>query len=205
MVSNCNASRKLLHCKLLGINGVIDYLKKELRKVRSSPVTELTLNDIITDVANNFLNRTGARLLATTFQRWQQVLTTHHNASAYAIKYDEAHLQSRMLLAWRLKLHDRLQMAKVARWANRYFVTRNAWRVWIRALEERRRERKLREFEVAKLRKFFGGMSLAPPGFFRDELFFLSLEKSDKPGSIPQAMRNYSTRAYREGSETSKC
>jgi len=191
---NCNGSRKLLLCKLLGRNGIIDYLKKELRKVWSSPVTELTLNNIITDVANNFLNRTDARLVASTFQRWQQVLTTHHNASAYAIKYDEAHLQSRMLLAWRLKLHNHLQMAKVARWANRYFVTRNAWRAWIRSLEERRRERKLREFEVAKLRKAFGGMSPAP-GFFRDELFF-SLEVSDKPDTISPTMRNYSTGTY---------
>jgi protein SFI1 len=119
----------------------------------------LLLNNIITDVANNFLNQTNTRLLATTFQRWQQVLTTHQNASAYAIKYDEAHLQSRVLLAWRLELHDHLQMAKVARWANRYFVTRNAWRVWVSALEERRRERKLRDFEVAKLRKVYDGMS----------------------------------------------
>ena len=159
MVSNCIASRKLLHCKLLGRNGFIDYPRKELRKVWSSQAMQFTLNDIITEVANNFLNRTDTRLLATTFQRWQQVLTTYQNASAYAIKYDEAHLQSKMLLAWRLKLHDHLQMAKVARWANRYFVTRNAWRIWMRALEERRTERKLRDFQVAKLRKVFHGLS----------------------------------------------
>jgi protein SFI1 len=136
-------------------------------------------------VADKFLNRTSTRLLATTFQRWQQVFTSHQNALAYATTYDQAHLQSRMLLAWRMKLHDRLRLAKVARWANRYFVTRSALRVWIGALEDKRRERKLRDFEVAKLRKVFDGISFVPnlPG---DELnFFQSLEMSDKPSTIP--------------------
>lgn len=148
---------------MLGKNGLIDYQKKEPKKVSFSQLQpKSTLNNVITDVANNFLNRINARLLATTFQRWQQVLTTHQNASEYAIQYDEAHLQSRTLLAWRLKLHDRLQMAKVARWANKYFVTRNALHTWISILEDRRKVRKLREFEVAKMGKIFDSGSCCP-------------------------------------------
>ena len=152
---------------------------------------KFTLDNIIADVANNFLNRINVRLVATTFQRWQQVLITHQNASEYAVKYDEAHLQSRSLLAWRLKLHDRLQMAKVARWANKYFVIRNALHAWIKFLEDRRRERKLREFEVAKMKKVFDSRSFGP-NFSGDDLkVFLSLEKSDMPGAIPQTIRSH--------------
>ena len=143
---------------MLGRNRLINCLRKELRKVCSFLIIQLSPNNTVTDVANNFLNQTNTRLLAVTFQRWQQVLTTHQNASGYAIKYDEAHLQSRMLLAWRLKLHDHLQMTKVACWANKYFVTRDALRVWTNSLEGRRRVRKLQDFEISKLRKAFNGI-----------------------------------------------
>lgn len=176
MVSNYDVSRSLQLCKMLGTSGFIDFLKKEPRKVWSFQVVRLTPNDVILEVADNFFNRTNARLVATAFQRWQQVLITHQNASGYALKYDEAHLQSRMLLAWRMKLHDHLQMTKVARWANRYFVTRNAWRVWVNTLEERRRERKLRDFEITKLRKVYDGM-LCVLYFFVDKLSFFKAWK----------------------------
>lgn len=75
-----------------------------------------------------------------------------------------------------MKLHDRLRLAKVARWANRYFMTRSALRVWIGVLEDKRRERKLRDFEVAKLRKVFDGISFVPnlPG---NELNFFKVWK----------------------------
>ena len=108
-------------------------------------------------MANTFLNRTNSRLVAAACQRWKEVLATHRNATAYANSYDEAHLQARTLRAWRMQLHSILQTKKLARWAHRYFVTRNAWRTWINAVQEHKRQQKLRQFEAATLRNIFLG------------------------------------------------
>ena len=108
-------------------------------------------------MANTFLDRTNSRLAAAVCERWKEVLATHRNAAAYANSYDEAHLQARILRAWRMQLHNSLQARKVARWAHRYFVTRNAWKTWINAVQEHKRQQKLRLFEIARLRNIFEG------------------------------------------------
>ncbi|KAJ3505555.1 hypothetical protein NLJ89_g7354 [Agrocybe chaxingu] len=107
------------------------------------------------EVSKTFLNRINSRVVASAFMRWREVQTTHRNALAYAVKYDETHLQARALLLWRIRLGDNIQSAKVARWAHRYFATRKAWQLWIQAAEEKRRQRRLLEFNKSKLRTLF--------------------------------------------------
>ncbi|CAA7271758.1 unnamed protein product [Cyclocybe aegerita] len=107
------------------------------------------------EVSKTFLNRINSRVVASAFMRWREVQTTHRNALAYAVKYDETHLQARALLLWRIRLADNIQSAKVARWAHRYFATRKAWQLWIQAAEEKRRQRRLQEFNRSKLRTLF--------------------------------------------------
>ncbi len=60
-------------------------------------------------------------------------------------------------MLWRLRLRDSHQSAKVARWANRFFATRKAWKVWVTAIEERKRQDKLKQWDIAKLRKIIDG------------------------------------------------
>ncbi|KAF9532236.1 Sfi1 spindle body protein-domain-containing protein [Crepidotus variabilis] len=107
------------------------------------------------DVAQTFFKRGNIRLTTNILQRWRQVQTTHRNAAAYAVKYDEAHVQARVILAWRMRLHGNLQSLKVARWAHRYFATRRAWQLWLQALDEQKKQQKLRAFESSKVRIFF--------------------------------------------------
>lgn len=56
-----------------------------------------------------------------------------------------------------MRLHSKLQTAKVARLAHRFVIMRGAWQTWINAVEERKKKRKLREFEVVRMRKIFIG------------------------------------------------
>ncbi|KAF8959025.1 hypothetical protein BDZ97DRAFT_1923172 [Flammula alnicola] len=105
------------------------------------------------DLAQNFFNRTNTRLAANALVRWHQILSTHQNAYNYAVKYDETQLRAKVLLLWRLRLRDSLQSVKVARWADRFFATRRAWRVWIAAMEEKKRKERLKRWNVARARK----------------------------------------------------
>ena len=104
-----------------------------------------------------FSNRTNSRLISGTLVRWREVISTHQNAYNYAIMYNETHLQARMLLLWRLRLRDALQSAKVARWANKFFATRRSWNLWLAAVDERKRQERLKLWVDAKLRKLFNG------------------------------------------------
>ncbi|KJA20236.1 hypothetical protein HYPSUDRAFT_1092898 [Hypholoma sublateritium FD-334 SS-4] len=104
-------------------------------------------------LSNKFLQQIDARLAASALTRWRQVLTTHRNAHQYAVDFNATHLRSRALLLWRLRLRDSHQSAKVARWANRFFATRKAWKVWLTAMEEGKRQEKLRQWDISKSRK----------------------------------------------------
>ena len=57
-----------------------------------------------------------------------------------------------------MRLHSQLQTAKVARLAHRFVIMRGAWQLWINAVEERKKKRKLRKFEIVIMRKIFIGM-----------------------------------------------
>lgn len=93
------------------------------------------------------------RIAAETLVKWQRTLSSHRNAHQYAISYHDGRLCARVLLLWRLRLRDSNQSAKVAQWADRYFETRRAWRAWVTALENKRRKKRLEQWEVAQAAK----------------------------------------------------
>lgn len=74
------------------------------------------------------------------------------------MEFHATHLRAKMLFLWRLRLRDVYQSAKVARWANRFFETRRAWKIWIAAMEERKRQERLKQWNISRVRKVFDGM-----------------------------------------------
>lgn len=81
----------------------------------------------------------------------------HRNAEAFAIQYHSTQLGYQMLLTWRIQLRDKLKMMKKARMAEKFLAARRAWRVWKGRLDEKRREKKLKEFEKQRVQKYFEG------------------------------------------------
>ena len=90
-------------------------------------------------------------------QRWYQVLRTHQNATAFAVNYDQAQLRAKALLLWRLQFRSALQSLKVARWADRFFATRRAWRLWLEKMDERKRLERLEAWNIERVRRAFNG------------------------------------------------
>lgn len=60
-----------------------------------------------------------------------------------------------MLLTWRLNLRLKLKMVKQGKLAERFFVSRRTWKVWTARLEEKRREKRLKDLEQQGMRKYF--------------------------------------------------
>ncbi|THG95070.1 hypothetical protein EW026_g6516 [Hermanssonia centrifuga] len=86
--------------------------------------------------------------------RWQQVYKTHRNAQAFADHYHSAQLRYKMLLVWRLQLRAKLKQVKQGKVAEKFFVLRTGWKKWADKIIERKRERKLKEFEAKVLRRY---------------------------------------------------
>ncbi|OCH95505.1 hypothetical protein OBBRIDRAFT_816423 [Obba rivulosa] len=105
--------------------------------------------------ALSFSMRPSSSLASDTLKRWHQVYTSHHNAQAFAIQYQSAQLQFKMLLAWRQQLRAKRRMLKQAKIAQKFFIMRNYWQKWALQLEERRRKKKLQEFERRVVKKYF--------------------------------------------------
>ena len=112
---------------------------------------------VILDGALNFVARSDSRLASKMVQRWYQVLGTHQNAAIFAVNYDEARLRAKILLLWRLRFRSNLQSLKVARWADRFFATRRAWRLWLEKMDERKRLDRFKAWNVARVRRAFNG------------------------------------------------
>ena len=102
----------------------------------------------ITDRAIAFSIRGSSALATTALRRWHQVYTTHQNAQAFAVRYSNTQLAYRMLFLWRLRLRAQAKQARQARHAEKFFVTRSAWRKWAEKVKERKREKKVKEFEA---------------------------------------------------------
>ena len=120
-------------------------------------------NSTLADLALAFSTRSGAHLSSTVLQKWHQVHSSHRNALAFAVHYNSAQLQFKMLLTWRLELRAKLKLVKQGRMAEKFFIYRRAWKMWVLKLEEKAREKKLRELERRKMMKYYLGMSHAVP------------------------------------------
>ncbi|KAG6879521.1 hypothetical protein C0992_001854 [Termitomyces sp. T32_za158] len=74
-------------------------------------------------------------------QRLQQQSHNHNLASA--------------ILVWRMKLREKLKMARLAKMAVNFFATRRAWKTWHDAMNQRATERRLVELDERRIRKVF--------------------------------------------------
>lgn len=130
--------------------------QKQLEGQWFNPRRSLDLKPSV-DLALAFSTRSEAYAASFALQTWRQVRSSHRNALTFAIQYHSAQLQYNMLLTWRLQLRSKLKLVKQGRIALRFFIARRAWGLWRENLESKRREKKLKEWEVQKLRKFYNG------------------------------------------------
>jgi protein SFI1 len=101
--------------------------------------------------------RSNAYTASFALQTWRQVHASHRNALSFAVHYDSAQLRFKMLLAWRLQLRSKLKMVKQGRMAEKFLISRRAWKIWTHKLEEKQRQKKLQDLERRKMRKYFVG------------------------------------------------
>jgi hypothetical protein len=90
---------------------------------------------------------------------WKRVHRTRQNALQLATQYHAVQMQQRAVLSWRIKLRQHHKLAKQARIAERYLVTRAAWGKWRQLVAEKSRQRKMQVFERDKARKAFESKS----------------------------------------------
>ncbi|TBU50663.1 hypothetical protein BD309DRAFT_944429 [Dichomitus squalens] len=107
------------------------------------------------ELAQLFRTRSVSLHAGMALQRWRRVHQSHQNALSYAVHFDRMHLQYKMMLAWRLKLRTRLRMVKQAKIARKYLLLRRCLHMWTAKVEEKRREKKLKEFELRATKKTF--------------------------------------------------
>ena len=75
------------------------------------------------------------------------------------MQYANAQLQFRILFKWRIQLRAHLKHFRQAKYADKLFVMRRAWRVWVVRAEEHGREKRLKEWNRGRAGKLFTGMS----------------------------------------------
>ncbi|KAF8268883.1 hypothetical protein EI94DRAFT_1799925 [Lactarius quietus] len=85
------------------------------------------------------------------------LLSVPKGAQAFAVQYANAQLQFRILFRWRVQLRAHLKHFRQAKYADKLFVMRRAWRMWVVRAESHGREKRLKEWNNARARKIFTG------------------------------------------------
>jgi protein SFI1 len=80
-------------------------------------------------------------------------------AHAFAVQYARVQLQFRLLFRWRVQLRVHLKLFRQAKIADKYFVMRRAWRIWMDKAQGRRREKRLKELNNGRVGRLFSGTS----------------------------------------------
>jgi protein SFI1 len=109
--------------------------------------------------ALSFAQRCQIHVTSSALQVWHKRLATQQGANAFALQYANAQLQFRFLYRWRVQLRVHLKRFRQARIADKFFVVRRAWRIWVDKVEVRGREKRLRECNKEKARKLIAGTS----------------------------------------------
>lgn len=129
----------------------------------------------------SFSLRANSNTTVVAFRSWHEVHVTHRNAHSFAVDYHSAQLRYALLLSWRLKLRDKLNLTKMARRADSYFAARRAYKLWCSAFESRTREKALKDLERRQVVKIFRSML--------DSVVWLSVSYVDNRVVKPGAMR----------------
>jgi protein SFI1 len=104
-----------------------------------------------------FSLRSNSNVLALAFRNWHEAHVTHQNANYFAVNYHSVQLRYAMLLSWRIKLRDKLNLIKMARRADSFFAVRRAYKIWRGAFGSRVREKILRDVQQRQVMKIFNG------------------------------------------------
>ena len=107
------------------------------------------------DKALAFSVRANSSVVISTMQKWQRVLSTHRNASLFAVQYRSAQLRFKALLQWRITLRKKLKMVRKSREADKYLHIRRAWKLWVDKLADARRQKALQVWERRKAQAVF--------------------------------------------------
>lgn len=118
----------------------------------------LSIYCIFSDLAVSFSLRANSHTTVLAFRSWHKVHVTHQNANSFAVEHHSALLRYTMLLSWRLKLRDKINLTKMARRADSYFAARRAYKIWREAFESRVREKTLKNLEQRQVARIFQSM-----------------------------------------------
>ena len=111
------------------------------------------------DAALSFAQRCQIHVSSSALQVWHKRLATQQGANAFAVQYAHAQLQFRILYRWRVQLRAHLKRFRQAKIADKFFVMRQAWKIWVDKAEERGRQKRLREWNKGRAEKVFAGTS----------------------------------------------
>ena len=112
------------------------------------------------DAAQSFAQRRQIHVTSSALQVWHKRLATQQGANAFAVQYAHAQLQYRILYRWRVQLRAHLKLFRQAKIADKFFVVRRAWKMWVDRAKERGRENRLRECNKGRTKKLFAGTSV---------------------------------------------
>ncbi|TFY63971.1 hypothetical protein EVJ58_g2926 [Rhodofomes roseus] len=107
------------------------------------------------DLAMAFHTRSSSTVTTAALQKWRGVYSTHRNATTFAVHYHSAQLQYKALLTWRLQLRAKLKMIKQARIAQKFFLQRRYFKLWLSRVKQQRLERTRKRFEMRVAQRYF--------------------------------------------------
>ncbi|KAH7929761.1 hypothetical protein BV22DRAFT_1080370 [Leucogyrophana mollusca] len=106
------------------------------------------------DFAIAFSMHSNSYTVSSALQTWQRVYTVYQNRRSFAIQRHLARVQFDALLKWRLHLRTKLKVLKQAKIVEKYFLQRRSLKLWTAKLQDKRRQKKLKQLETEKLRKY---------------------------------------------------
>ena len=106
-----------------------------------------------------FAQRSQTHVTSSAIEVWHKRLATQQGAQAFAVQYANVQLQFRLLFKWRVRLRAHLKLFRQAKIADKFFVMRRAWRIWVDKAEKRAKEKRLREWNAGRAGKIFAGTS----------------------------------------------
>ena len=109
--------------------------------------------------ALSFAQRCQIQVTSSALQVWHKRLATQQGANAFAVQYANVQLQFRILYRWRVQLRAHLKRFRQAKIADKFFVTRQAWKIWVHRAKVRGREKRSREWDKERAKKLFASTS----------------------------------------------
>jgi protein SFI1 len=101
--------------------------------------------------AQQFEARPSSAILSSALASWREVLLNKQRAYLCAVEYDT----QRYLVYWQIKLRQKIELVRRAKFARKYLLLCNAWKMWVHKLDEKKRLAKLQELESKLLSRYY--------------------------------------------------